>query len=56
MKFCQYCRKSKPKEGFRLIPNRSGNPRTQCADCWEIRKLPQATLEELATKAKKEKR
>jgi hypothetical protein len=56
MKFCEYCRKDKPRSGFRLIPHPTGSPRAQCADCQEIRKLPRAALEELAEKAKKEKR
>lgn len=55
-KFCQYCRKDKPRAGFRLIPHPTGSPRAQCADCQEIRKLPRAELVEMAEKAKKEKK
>jgi hypothetical protein len=56
VKFCQYCRRDKPREGFRLIPHLSGSPRAQCADCQEIRKRPRSELVELAEKAKKEKK
>ena len=55
-RFCLYCRKDQPREGFISIPhNNSGTLRGQCLECQRRRALPRETLEEMALRDKKER-
>jgi len=48
-KYCHYCRRHKPAEGFRkvLVPGRMGH-NNQCAQCHSTRQKPRSLLEQAA--------
>ena len=56
MRYCLYCRKDKPREGFKEVLHLvSRTLRGQCEDCQEVRKKTREELEAMA-KIEKERR
>lgn len=50
-RFCQYCWRLKPDEGFKFILNvKSASRSAQCPACQDLRKKPRVELEEMARK------
>jgi len=55
-RYCTYCRRHKPDEGFKFIRHTSGTPRWMCLACQERRRLPREVLEQMAQQEKQERK